>query len=94
MVLVNKLIVELSFGVTAREVGTGSGGQESERGAAERKQIQGCSVISYLLLFFSFFQILMEYYVMTRSSSHKHDIHRKLMPQIVINTLLLFHLLS
>lgn len=90
----NKLIVELSFGVTAREVGTGSGGQESERGAAERKQIQGCSVISYLLLFFSFFQILMEYYVMTRSSSHKHDIHRKLMPQIVINTLLLFHLLS
>lgn len=54
MVLVNKLIVELSFGVTAREVGTGSGGQESERGAAERKQIQGCSVISYLLLFFSF----------------------------------------
>lgn len=55
MVLVNKLIVELSFGVTAREVGTGSGGQESERGAAERKQIQGCSVISYLLLFFSFF---------------------------------------
>lgn len=94
MVLVNKLIVELSFGVTAREVGTGSGGQESERGAAERKQIQGCSVISYLLLFFSFFQILMEYYVMTRSSSHKHDIHRKLMPQIVINTLLLFHLLN
>lgn len=90
----NKLIVELSFGVTAREVGTGSGGQESERGAAERKQIQGCSVISYLLLFFSFFQILMEYYVMTRSSSHKHDIHHKLMPQIVINTLLLFHLLS
>lgn len=90
----NKLIVELSFGVTAREVGTGSGGQESERGAAERKQIQGCSVISYLLLFFSFFQILMEYYVMTRSSSHKHDMHRKLMPQIVINTLLLFHLLS
>lgn len=94
MVLVNKLIVELSFGVTAREVGTGSGGQESERGAAERKQIQGCSVISYLLLFFSFFQFLMEDYVMTRSSSHKHDIHRKLMPQIVINTLLLFHLIS
>lgn len=55
MVLVNKLIVELSFGVTAREVGTGSGGQESERGAAERKQIQGCSVISYLLLFFFIF---------------------------------------
>lgn len=55
MVLVSKLIVELSFGVTAREVGTGSGGQESERGAAERKQIQGCSVISYLLLFFFFF---------------------------------------
>lgn len=59
MVLVNKLIVELFLGVTAREVGTRSGDQESERRAAERKQIQGCSVISF---FFN------EYYVMTRLS--------------------------